>query len=115
MSAARAAALGPVLRAVSDDTRREMLEMLRRGPLSANELGVPFSISAPAVSQHLAVLREAMLVEVERRGTYRIYRLRPEPLAMISRWISHTETEWQRSLNRLEGVLAKIERRGGKA
>jgi DNA-binding transcriptional ArsR family regulator len=108
-------ALGDVLRAMSDDTRRTMLEMLRNGPLSANDLGAPFSISAPAVSQHLGVLRDAELVTVERRGTYRIYSLRPESFAEVSAWIARTEADWQRSLTKLESVMRKIEKRKGRA
>ncbi len=65
-----------VFRALSDPTRREVLQLLRSGPKTAGELAAHFAVSRPTMSAHFAVLREAELVEVERSGKQLIYHLR---------------------------------------
>ncbi len=67
--------LARVFKALADPTRRQILRALRSGPLSAGEIAERFPLSRSTLSQHLAVLREAGLVEVEREGKKRIYRL----------------------------------------
>jgi len=74
-----------VFRAVADPTRRAMLEFLRGSDRSVSEIGEPFHISQPAVSQHLRVLREAGLVRVKSAGRERRYALDPRPLRLIER------------------------------
>jgi ArsR family transcriptional regulator, repressor of sdpIR and other operons len=68
--------MGPVFKALSDPTRRRILELLRRGPLSAGELAEHFRVSKPTMSAHFAVLREAGLVASEKRGKSVVYELR---------------------------------------
>lgn len=65
-----------VFKALSDPTRREVLKLLRKGPLSAGELASNFDVSKPTMSVHFRVLKEAGLVEVERDGKSMIYSLR---------------------------------------
>jgi DNA-binding transcriptional ArsR family regulator len=65
-----------VFKALSDSTRREVLKLLRSGPLSAGELASHFDVSKPTMSVHFRVLREAGLVDVERDGKLMIYSLR---------------------------------------
>lgn len=83
------------LDALGDPTRRQLFERLRKGPCSVNELMSIVPVSQPAVSQHLKVLREAQLVEVEKRGQQRIYRLNPIGLATLRRY---TESLWEDAL-----------------
>lgn len=64
-----------VFKALSDPTRRQVLELLREGPRSAGELAEPFEVSKPTMSAHFAMLREAGLVTSERSGKQLIYRL----------------------------------------
>src|SRR6266498_913460 len=80
------------LDALGDPTRRQLFERLRHGPCSVNELMSVVSISQPAVSQHLKVLKEAQLVRVEKRGQQRIYHLNPIGLAVLR---SYTESLWE--------------------
>jgi DNA-binding transcriptional ArsR family regulator len=75
-----------VFRAVADPTRRAMLELLADSDLSAGDLGRPFRISQPAVSQHLRVLRDAGLIRGRRDGRQRVYSLDRKPLERIRRW-----------------------------
>lgn len=77
------------LSALCDPTRREILKLLKRGAHSAGEISERFDVSAPAISRHLAVLRDAELVEVERDGKRIIYRLNPTPLEDILYWIKN--------------------------
>lgn len=67
--------MSSVFKALSDPTRRQVLEMLRRGPKTAGELAQAFDVSKPTMSAHFAVLREAGLVTTERNGKQLIYRL----------------------------------------
>ena len=77
-----------VLTALADPTRRALLERLRDGgPTRAGELAAGLPISRPAVSQHLAVLREAGLVRVRAEGTSRVYSLDPDGLVGLRAWV----------------------------
>lgn len=87
-----------VFRAVSDPTRRQMLELLLAGERTAAELAQPFDISQPAVSQHLRVLRESGLVEVRKMGRHRIYALDPRPIQDVAEWVRFFEGFWRRRL-----------------
>lgn len=75
------------LTVLSDPTRRAVFEGLRDGPAPAGLLAKRFPVSRPAVSQHLKVLRDAGLVDVERRGTSRIYSIRLDALRELRDWI----------------------------
>ena len=72
---------------LGDPTRRQLFEHLRQGPCSVSELLSIVSISQPAVSQHLRVLREAHLVKVEKRGQQRIYQLDATGLAELRQYV----------------------------
>jgi|SRR5687767_6394604 DNA-binding transcriptional ArsR family regulator len=93
--------------AISEPHRRRMLELLGRGPLAAGSLAGEFDLSAPAVSQHLKVLREAGLVRVEVDGQRRIYSLDPAGLAEVDAWIARVRGDWKGRLDRLEAALAR--------
>lgn len=67
--------MNTVFRALSDPTRRRVLELLRRRPMSAGELAEHFDVSKPTMSAHFAVLREAGLIASEKRGTSVVYEL----------------------------------------
>lgn len=93
--------------ALADPTRRSIVEMLGERALSAGEIGACFSASAPAISQHLKVLREAGLVSVEVRGQQRIYRLDPAGLEAFDAWLRKVRRFWGHHLDLLEQELAK--------
>jgi len=71
-----------IFRALADPTRREILQSLRAGELPAGEIAALFSISGPAVSRHLSILKAAELVSERREGNRIIYSLEPEQLAL---------------------------------
>ena len=95
--------------ALSDPTRRRIVEMLGRGERAAGEIGEQFSISAPAISQHLKVLRAAGLVRVRVDGQRRIYSLDPAGLAAIDEWLANVRRFWKERLDDLERELTKPE------
>ena len=103
-----------VLHALSDKSRRIVLATLKDGPATAGELAAALPISRPGVSRHLRVLREAGLVEVQQRAQFRIYRLRPDPLAEIDDWLRQYRDMWQQPLDALhtEVVRGKTQRGG---
>ncbi len=92
--------------ALADPNRRRIIEMLaREGELSATEIHNRFSVSAPAVSQHLKVLREAGLVRVEKRAQQRIYRLAPEAMRPVEGWASQIRQLWSQRFDALDALL----------
>jgi DNA-binding transcriptional ArsR family regulator len=96
-----------VLQALSDESRRTMLETLRDRPATAGELADLLPIARPGVSRHLRVLREAGLVDVRKEAQRRIYTLRPEPLAEVDAWIGPYRALWQ---NRMDGLRTEVAR-----
>jgi DNA-binding transcriptional ArsR family regulator len=95
-----------VMHALADESRRTMLEILRTQPATAGELADALPIARPGVSRHLRVLREAGLVEVEQRAQWRIYRLRPEPLAELDAWLGRYRAVWEQRLEALHREIA---------
>ncbi len=103
-----------VLQALADESRRTVLEILRDHPATAGELAAALPIARPGVSRHLRVLREAGLVEVEQQAQWRIYRLRPEPLAELDTWLAHYRALWEQRLDALHTEIARGKRGKGK-
>jgi DNA-binding transcriptional ArsR family regulator len=97
--------------ALADPTRRGILEVLGRGEHSAGEIGAYFAMTAPAISQHLKVLREAGLVRVRAEGQHRIYSLDPGGLAEVDGWLEGVRQYWTEKLAGLERELAKPEKK----
>lgn len=93
------------LEALADPTRRRIVELLAHRGRTAGELVEEFDLSAPAVSQHLKVLREARLVRVEVDGQFRRYSLEPQGFDELERWLERTRSFWSRSLDALEREL----------
>ena len=79
--------LHDTMRALSDPTRREILQMLKKGTMSAGDLAAKFDMSAAAVSRHLAVLKEADLVRDKREGKFIYYTLNASVLEEILLWV----------------------------
>lgn len=80
--------LQDTLRALADPTRREILNLLKNGRLSAGEITRHFSVSAPSISRHLSVLKDADLIRDQREGKYIYYQLNASVLEEILLWIT---------------------------
>ena len=90
---------------LADPTRRDILDLLRAGERPVGDLVDQLGMSQPAVSKHLRVLRDAGLVEARPDAQRRLYRLRPEPLAEVDRWLAPYRALWTRALDRLDDHL----------
>jgi DNA-binding transcriptional ArsR family regulator len=94
-----------VLGALADPTRQRIVEMLAAGELSAGDISARFSISRPAVSQHLKVLRESGLVTVRGDAQRRIYTLDSAGLDELDAWLARCRRFWTARLDALAGRL----------
>jgi DNA-binding transcriptional ArsR family regulator len=99
------ATLDRVFQALSDPSRRAMVERLSRGPASVSELAQPLAMSLPAVMQHLQVLETSGLVRSEKVGRVRTCRIEPVPLQTAEQWISERQSGWERRLDQLGDYL----------
>ena len=97
-----------VIQAIAEPNRRAILQIVAAQELSAGEIANHFSISRPAVSQHLTVLKDAGLLTERREGTSRFYRTRPEGLSELKGFL---ESFWDERLLQLKKV---VETRGRK-
>lgn len=88
--------------ALADPTRRAIVELLARGPLTSGEIARRFTISPSAVSQHLKVLRDARLARVQAAGQQRIYELDADGLAEIEEWLDGIGPAWRKRLEAIE-------------
>lgn len=107
------------MQALADPIRRSILRMVRDAPLPAGEIAGAFSVSRPAISRHLRVLREAGLVREKPQGRQRVYRLEPAPLARVEAFIvelrQSREAEraaWERRFMSLETEVYRTRQRG---
>ncbi len=99
-----------VLQALSDVSRRTMLDVLKVHPATVSELADLLPIARPGVSRHLRVLREAGLVEVKQDAQWRVYSLRTEPLAEVDTWLGDYRVLWEQRLDALHTEVARGKR-----
>ncbi|HAK57252.1 MAG: metalloregulator ArsR/SmtB family transcription factor [Vicinamibacterales bacterium] len=104
-------ALDHVLTALSDPTRRAIVERLSRGPARVTTVAEPFDMSLVAVSKHVRVLERAGLVRRARRGREHTLTLDARPLRRVAQWTWRYEQFWNARLDRLEGLFSKKGRR----
>jgi DNA-binding transcriptional ArsR family regulator len=96
-----------VFHALSDATRRGIVERLSQGPASVSELARPFAMSLPAAMQHLQVLEASGLVHSEKIGRVRTCRLELKKLSLVQHWINERRALWEARLDRLDAFLAE--------
>ncbi len=90
---------------VAEPARRGLLDLLVDGPRAVGELAAAAGLSQPNTSRHLRILREAALVEAQRDGRRRLYRLRGEGFGELARWLAPYARMWQGRLDALEDHL----------
>jgi DNA-binding transcriptional ArsR family regulator len=101
------AALDRIFSAVSDPTRRAILETLARNPATITEIATPFPVSLNAVSKHVMVLERAGLIHREIRGREHRCWLEPQPLREATLWLDHYRQFWNVRLDALEKYVAR--------
>ena len=100
--------LDRVFQALSDPTRRAVIERLCAGPAAVTELAKPFRMALPSFTQHLDVLEGSGLVQSRKTGRVRTYRLRPAPLRAAEAWMTSRRALWERRLDQLDAYLYQL-------
>ena len=98
------------LNALAEPNRLRIVELLRKGPSSVNEIAGRLELSQPLVSKHLRVLREAGLVRVRAEAQQRLYELQPEPFEQLETWVSSFRRLWEGRLDRLDDYVQQMKR-----
>jgi len=100
-----------VFHAISDPTRREMIQLIAHQPLNLNAIAENFQMSRPAISQHMKVLIECGLVSVDKKGRERHCEARLEKLSEVAQWVEQYQEAWQKKHDRLDKVLEKLKQK----
>ena len=102
--------LGTTFAALSDPTRRAMVERLSRGPASVHGLTEPFALSQQMISKHIAYLVRARLVTKTKRGRESICTLRPQAIKTVSDWAISYRQFWEESFDKLDEVVKRMKK-----
>jgi DNA-binding transcriptional ArsR family regulator len=105
-----AVAENKIFQALADPSRRAIFDCLKGGEAAVKTLTARFDISQPAVSQHLAALKDAGLVNARREGRCVYYRVEPKGLQPLVDWVSHHRAFWPQHLKRLEQLLENMDK-----
>ncbi|MBB4632439.1 ArsR/SmtB family transcription factor [Sphingosinicella soli] len=109
-SAQSPAVIDGIFRALSDPTRRSVLERLSAKPASVSDLAADHPMALPSFVAHLKVLEGAGLVRSKKAGRIRTYELAPEQLHLAEDWLGRQRTMWERRLDRLDAYLLKLKK-----
>jgi len=102
--------LGTIFLALSDPTRRAIIERLAEGPATVNGLTQPFAISQQMISKHIAYLIRANIVVKTKRGRESVCTLKPDAIKMVSDWALEYSRFWEARFDKLDAVLMKMKR-----
>ena len=100
-----------VFYALSNSTRRKVLEQLSVGPATVSELAAPFDMKLPSFVQHLSVLEQSRLVRSKKRGRVRTYEIAPERFKVAQDWLTERRQEWEARLNRFDAYFKQLKER----
>jgi len=97
-----------LFRALADSTRLAVFECVARREMTVTELTNRFDVSQPAISQHLAALRDSGLVSQRKEGKYIYYRAKPAGIKPLIHWLSHYQAFWRERMPRLRKLLQEM-------
>ena len=97
-----------VFDALSNSTRRKVLEQLSVGPATVSELAAPFDMKLPSFVQHLSVLEQSRLVRSKKRGRVRTYEIVPERFKVAENWLTARREEWDARLDRFDQYVKQL-------
>ncbi|RUW57536.1 metalloregulator ArsR/SmtB family transcription factor [Mesorhizobium sp. M7A.F.Ca.US.008.03.1.1] len=97
-----------IFRALSDPTRRRVVERLNRSPASVSELAQPFDMALPSFIEHLKILEGCGLVRSQKAGRVRTYQLAPEPLKLAENWLAEQRALWERRLDQFDAYVMTL-------
>ena len=107
--------LGTTFAALSDPTRRAMIERLSHGPASVHGLTEPFALSQQMISKHIAYLVRARMVIKTKRGRESVCTLRPAAIKTVSNWAAYYRRFWEESFDRLDDYLQDLQQQDSKS
>ena len=102
--------LGTLFLALSDPTRRAIIERLSQGPATVNGLAEPFAVSQQMISKHIAYLVRADIVVKTKRGRESVCSLKPEALKVVSDWALEYRRFWEQRFDQLDAVLIEMKK-----
>lgn len=105
------AATDAVFHALSNPTRRRVLERLSMGPATVSELAEPFDMQLPSFVQHLSVLERSRLVKSKKSGRVRTYEIAPERLKVAEGWLAERRQLWEARLDQFDRVIKHLKQR----
>ena len=97
-----------VFDALSNSTRRKVLEQLSAGPATVSELAAPFDMKLPSFVQHLSVLEQSRLVRSKKRGRVRTYEIVPDRFKVAEDWLTARRQEWEDRLDRFDQYVKQL-------
>jgi DNA-binding transcriptional ArsR family regulator len=97
-----------VFYALSNSTRRKVLERLSVGPASVTELAAPFDMKLPSFVQHLSVLEQSRLVKSKKRGRVRTYEIAPERFRVAENWLAEQRQLWEARLDQFDKYVKRL-------
>ena len=97
-----------VFHALSNPTRRKVLERLSAGPASVSELAAPFDMQLPSFVQHLSILEQSRLVRSTKRGRVRTYEIAPQRFEVVEDWLTARRQLWEAQLDRFDHYVRQL-------
>jgi len=97
-----------VFHALSNSTRRKILEQLSVGPATVSDLAAPFDMKLPSFVQHLSVLERSRLVKSKKRGRVRTYEIAPERFKVAEDWLTQRRRLWEDRLDRFDNYVKQL-------
>ena len=107
---AQTAVADDVFYALSNATRRKVLEQLSAGPATVSELAAPFDMQLPSFVQHLSVLEESRLVRSRKEGRVRTYEIVPDRFQVAEDWLSERRQVWESRLDRFDKYVKQLKK-----
>lgn len=104
----QSAAADQVFHALSNPTRRRVLERLSIGPATVSDLAAPFDMQLPSFVQHLSVLERSRLVKSKKRGRVRTYEIAPERFTIVEDWLAARRRLWEARLDRFDDYVRQL-------
>jgi DNA-binding transcriptional ArsR family regulator len=104
-----------VFYALSNSTRRKVLERLSVGPATVSELAAPFNMKLPSFVQHLLVLEQSRLVKSKKRGRVRTYEIAPERFKVVEDWLAARRRLWEARLDRFDQYVKELKEKESKS